>query len=197
MHSLVTQFLLYVNFNPSLTLVHEKGCQGNKKKLTAECNSRGGNNTSLDDSVLLASEGLLEKTTLAEKHSVGFDHCKTQQPCCNVEGWYDSCGEVEFAHNEDEHHTQDKACHHWPQCDLVWRCWHTCISECLFTFQVFLFHVSPSINFHTLNFTCDSSSLACVCVYISKWRYNFSPTLEVWQLGLPWDFPQFTRVMVL
>ena len=76
-----------------------------KKKLTAEGDSRGGNNKGLDDSVLLASEWLFEKATVVEECSVGLDCCKPQQTCSYIEGWYDPCGEVEFAHNEDENYT--------------------------------------------------------------------------------------------
>jgi len=66
----------------------------------------------LNDSVLLASERLFEKATSVEECSVGFDHCKPQQPCSYIEGWNDPCGEVEFAHNEVENKTEDKACDH-------------------------------------------------------------------------------------
>lgn len=60
------------------------------EKHTAKGDPGGCNNTCLNNSVFLPSEGLLEETTSMNQGRITPQNGKSQQPSCNVKGWYDT-----------------------------------------------------------------------------------------------------------
>jgi len=89
------------------------------RKYTTKGNARGGNHTSLDNSVLLPGKGLLQKARPFNKLCPGLDEKEPQKTSRDIEGRYDTSCKIELHNYEAEQNTQHKADHKGPQCQLI------------------------------------------------------------------------------
>lgn len=71
---------------------------------TAETKSRAGHNAGLDDGVLLAGEGLPEKSGLFQECGPDLDEEEAEQAGGDVQRRYDTRGEIELHHDEAKEH---------------------------------------------------------------------------------------------
>lgn len=87
---------------------------GEKKKRrenfhTAEGDARGGNDTCLNDGILLPGEGLLQQPGFLHELSPGLDEEEPQQPSRNIQRRNDPGGQIELHHYESQQHPQNEA----------------------------------------------------------------------------------------